>query len=225
MRRANAQCKAKELFTETKKSISHDIRRQPSPSRFFMRPCDADISRCCCRKNCRRLLVTLVLEVRPATPVEAGVDIDVPGEGLLASPLGGTTDADVEVGLGGKELLGEETAVGTETLAVLLKVSSLELDAATLVHAEHGEPCANDAVLAVDLVLLLGVGGAERRIERTGESGLTHAVGLLVVELVAARLGLAARRRSRRVVGTLVVAVAADNHYLFDVSICLTCSW
>lgn len=210
MRRANAQCKAKELFTETKKSISHDIHRQPSPSRILVRPCDADISRCCCRKSSERLLVALVLEVRPATPVEAGVDIDVPGEGLLAAPLGGTTDADVEVGLGGKELLGEETAVGTETLAVLLEVSSLELDAATLVHAEHGEPCANDAVLAVDLVLLLGVGSAERRIERTGESSLTHAVGLLVVELVAARLGLAARRRSRRVVGTLVVTIGTD---------------
>ena len=158
-----------------------------------MRPCDADISRCsCCWKCNKYLLVALGLEVRPATPVEAGVDVNVPGERLLATPLGRTSDGDVEVGLGRGELLGEEAAVGTETLALLLEVSSLELNAATLVHAEHGEPHANDAVLAVDLVLLLGVGGAEGRIERTGESSLTHAEWLLVVELVAARLGLAA---------------------------------
>jgi len=180
-----------------------------------MRPCDADISRCsCCWKCNKYLLVALGLEVRPATPVEAGVDINVPGERLLATPLGRTSDGDVEVGLGRGELLGEEAAVSTETLALLLEVSSLELNAATLVHAEHGEPHANDAVLAVDLVLLLGVGGAEGRIERTGESSLTHAEWLLVVELVAARLGLAARRRSRRVVGSLVVTVGADNDNL-----------
>jgi len=154
---------------------------------------------------------SLIALLVKAAPVEAGVDINVKGEGLLASP---STGVDLEIGLRGDKLLGEETAVGAETNTILLEVRSLELDATTLVHAEHGKEGADDATLAVDRVLLLGIGGAERRVERTGEGALTHAVWLLVVELVAARLGLAARRRSRRSVGLLVVSVGADNDYL-----------
>jgi hypothetical protein len=150
----------------------------------------------------------------PATPVEAGVDIDVEGEGLLAAPAGRATDRDVEVSLGGLELLGEETAVGTETDTGLLEVSSLELDAGSLVHAPHGEHGTPHALDAVDLVLLLGEGSAERRIERTGESLLAHAVAGLVVDLVTAVLGLAAGRRRRRSVRGLVVTVGASNDNL-----------
>lgn len=146
-----------------------------------------------------------------AAPVEVGVDINVEDEGLLAAPLLLGVDADVEVGLGGGELPGVETAVGTETDAVLLKVGSLELDAAALAVAEEGHPLSEPALLPVGLVLLLGVGGAEGRVEGSGDGGLTDAVGLLVDQVLAARLGLAARRRSRGNVVLLVVSVGSDN--------------
>jgi hypothetical protein len=148
------------------------------------------------------------------SPVEAGVDIDVPSVGLLAAPCGGTTNRDVKSSLARSELLAEETAVGTETLARLLEVSSLELDAAALVQAEQGEESTNEAELAVDFVLLLGVSSAERRIIGTGESLLAHAVTVLVVELGATVLGLAAAGRSRRSVGLLVVTVGTGNDNL-----------
>lgn len=144
------------------------------------------------------------------SPVEAGIDIDIKGPGLLAAPAA-TTSRDVKVELRNSELLGEKTAVGSEALACFLEVSSLELNTATLVHAQHGEEGADQALSTVDLVLLLGVSGAERRIERTGESLLTHAVAGLVVELSTAVGGLAARRRSGRSVSALVVTVGTSN--------------
>lgn len=146
-----------------------------------------------------------------ATPVEVGVDIKVEDEGLLAAPLLLGVDADVEVGLGRSELPGVETAVGTEADTVLLKVGSLELDAATLAEAEEGHPLSEPALLPVGLVLLLGVGGAEGRVERSGDGGLADAVGLLVDQVLTARLGLAARRRRRGNIVLLVVSVGSDN--------------
>lgn len=101
--------------------------------------------------------------------------------------------------------------MSTEANTTLLEVGGLELDTSSLVHAEHGQERAHEASLSVDLVLLLGVGSAERRVERTGDGGLTHAVGLLVDEASAARLGPAARRRVRRSVGLLVVTVGAND--------------
>lgn len=157
------------------------------------------------------MLLVLNAGLHLSAPVEVGVDIEVKDEGLLAAPLVLRVDADVEVGLGGGELLGVETAVGTETDAVLLKVGSLELDAAALAEAEDGHPLSEPSLLPVDLVLLLGVGGAEGRIERSGDGGLADAIGLLVDQVVAARLGLAARRRRRGNVVLLVVSVGSDN--------------
>jgi len=101
--------------------------------------------------------------------------------------------------------------VSTEALAGLLEVRSLELDAGTLVEAPHAQPSTPDALDAVDLVLLLGEGSAERRIERTRESLLTHAVAGVIVDLVAAVLGLAAGRNSGRGVGALVVTVRSSD--------------
>ena len=156
------------------------------------------------------LLVALGLLPAKA-PVEAGVDINVPGERFLATPLGGAADRDIEVGLLRSELLGEETAVSTETLAGLLEVSSLELLTNSFVHPEHAQDLADDAELLVDLVLLLCVGGAEGRIEGTRERFLAHAVRLLVVKLLAAVLGLAAAGRRRRSVGLLVVSLSTNS--------------
>jgi hypothetical protein len=99
------------------------------------------------------------------TPVEAGVNINFVGEGLLAAPVGGSANGDVESGLSRSELVGEKTAVSTKALAGLLEVRSLELDAATLVEAPHAQPSTPSALDAVDLVLLLGEGSAKRRIE------------------------------------------------------------
>jgi hypothetical protein len=189
---------------------SWDPPKEPAPLRCRYKPL------CCfsCRGYSGHLFLALALEERPATPVEAGVDVDVPRVRLLAAPLGGTTDADIEVCLCRSKLLGEETAVGTETETSLLEVSSLELDASALVHAEKRENRADEAVLAVDIVLVLSVGGAEGGVERTGESLLAHAVRLLVVELLAARQGIRARRRGRRRVSLLVVTVRADHDNL-----------
>jgi len=156
------------------------------------------------------LLVALGLLPAKA-PVEAGVDINVPGERFLATPLGGAADRDIEVGLLRSELLGEETAVSTETLAGLLEVSSLELLTNSFVHPEHAQDLADDAELLVDLVLLLCVGGAEGRIEGTRERFLAHAVRLLVVKLLAAVLGLAAAGGRRRSVGLLVVSLSTKS--------------
>jgi hypothetical protein len=158
----------------------------------------------------------------PAAPVEAGVDIDVPGVSLLAAPAGVSTDADVESGLGRGELLGEETAVGSVSDARLLKVGGLELGASTLVHAEHGKEHAEEARLLVDSVLGLSVGSAERGVERTGESLLAHAVARLVNELAATVGGLAAVRRRRRRVCALVVTVGASDDNLVAIAVLTT---
>lgn len=118
----------------------------------------------CRRKTCRecftkRSLFALRLE-GPATPVEASVNINVPGVGLLATPLGRTTNTDVEVRLSGSKLLGKEMAGGAEALARLLKIGSLKLDATTFVHAEHREEGFNEPKLLVYLILLLGKSSA-----------------------------------------------------------------
>jgi hypothetical protein len=128
------------------------------------------------------------------TPVEAGVDINVVGEGLLATPLGRATnsDRDVKVRLSRGELLGEETAVGSETVALLLEVCRLELDTAASAETEHVHPRSKNSELLVGGVLCKRVCCAKRRIEGTREGLLAHAVGLLVVELVSAALGLRA---------------------------------
>jgi hypothetical protein len=94
----------------------------------------------------------LVAALPAGTPVEVGAGINVPGIRLLAAPLGATA-ADVKGGLGWGELLGEEAAVGTETVTLLLEVGSLELNAATLGHAEQTQDSAEDTVLAVGSVL------------------------------------------------------------------------
>jgi len=132
----------------------------------------------------------------------------------LAAPAGGAAVGDVEGGLSRSELVGEKTAVSTEALAGLLEVRSLELDASTLVEAPHAQPSTPHTLDAVDLVLLLGEGSAERRIERTRESLLTHAVAGVIVDLVAAVLGLAAGRNSGRSVGALVVTVGSSDNNL-----------
>lgn len=145
------------------------------------------------------------------SPVEACVDIDVPGIGLLATPLGSTTDRNVEIGLSGSKLLGKEAAVSSESFTLLLKVSSLELNATAIVHAEQREDCTKETSLLVDLVLLLSISSAKRRIEGTGECVLAHAVRLLVVELATAVLRFAAAWRRRRSGGLLIVAVGTDD--------------
>jgi hypothetical protein len=101
--------------------------------------------------------------------------------------------------------------VGTEAMAILLEISSLELDAATLVEAKERQDEAENTELAVDIVLLLCVCGAERGVEGAGESLLAHAVRLLVVQLAAAVLGLAAAGWVGRSVGALVVAVGGGD--------------
>ena len=152
--------------------------------------------------------------VQVALPVEvkASVDVEVPGEGLLATKVGRSTDRDVKVGLERRELLGKETAVSTDTVSSLLNVGGLELHTGRLVHAEHAHYQVDPSGLLVHNVLLRGVRVAKSRVEGTGESLLADAVRLLVVNLVTAVLGLAARRRkSRRSVSRLVVTVGTGN--------------
>jgi hypothetical protein len=83
------------------------------------------------------LLFHRALHLPEGTPVEDSVDINVPGESLLASPLGATADRNVKSSLRGSELLGEETAVSTEADAALLEEGSLELDGTSIAKAEH----------------------------------------------------------------------------------------
>ncbi|KAH6083811.1 hypothetical protein HBI67_029010 [Parastagonospora nodorum] len=153
-----------------------------------------------------------LVQVALPVEIEASIDVEVPSEGLLATKVGRSTDGDVKVGLERGELLSEEAAVGTDTMSSLLNVGSLELDTSRLVHAEHAHYQVDPSGLLVDDVLFRGVRVAKSRVEGAGESLLTDAVRLLVVELVAAVLGLAARRRkSRRSVSRLVVTVGTDN--------------
>lgn len=112
--------------------------------------------------------------------------------------------------------------MSTVANAVLLEIGSLELDAASLITTEPRHEHAEPARSAVDLVLLLGVGSADRGIIRTGEGLLTNAVAGVVVDLVLAVLGLLAvrgRRRGRgvvaaRVVTALVVTVGSSDNDL-----------
>jgi hypothetical protein len=104
--------------------------------------------------------------------------------------------------------------VGSETVALLLEVSRLELDTAAGAETEHGHPRSPNSVLLVGGVLRKRICGAKRRIEGTREGLLAHAVGLLVVELVSAALGLRAAGQGWWGVGLLVVTVGADDNNL-----------
>jgi hypothetical protein len=98
-----------------------------------------------------------LIHLPASTPAEVGVDINVVSEGLLATPLGTCTNRDVKGGLSWCELLGEETAVGCETVALLLEVRCLELDATTGAEAEEGHPRRDNSILAVGCVLRDGI--------------------------------------------------------------------
>lgn len=154
------------------------------------------------------------------TPVERSIDLDVPSVRLLAAPSRAIS-VEVKVSLSGGELLGEETAVGTDANAVLLEVSSLELDTGRVAVSEPAADESAETPLLVDRVLGLSISGAERRIERTGEGLLAHAVWLLVVKLSATVLGLAALGRCRRSSRLLVVTVGSNNDDL-ETSLVLT---
>jgi hypothetical protein len=121
-------------------------------------PCSSSSRASCSHRNLPtapqvRKTTPLYLLLPAGIPVEVGVDINVPGVRLLAAPLGATAHRDVEVSLGWAERLGEEAAVSTETMALFLKVRSLELNASTRRHTEPAQHCVEQTVLAVGSVL------------------------------------------------------------------------
>jgi len=103
--------------------------------------------------------------------------------------------------------MSKETAVSTEALALLLEVGSLKLHACTFVGSKRPPGTG----LLVHGVLGLCIGGTKRGIKRTRESLDTDVVLRFVQKLSAAVEGLAAARRSRGVVGLLVVTVGRDD--------------
>jgi hypothetical protein len=86
--------------------------------------------------------------------VEAGVHIKVPRKGFLARErASGHANREVEVGLVRGKFLGEKTAVRAETVAALLEVGSLELDASTGVHTKERHEAGEDTNLLVNNIL------------------------------------------------------------------------